>query len=169
MRTGYFYLLVSVLLLINSGCSSDDDNVIESQQFINANVNGVEFQSDEKVAPLGFKRILMPSGRINLYSKAFSANGYQMEIMIENYTGPGKYYIGDNFYNKSWLKFENAGRTESWSLEPGGALNMTTNYIEITSFQDNYIQGKIACREMMNKLDGVLGHMDGEFRLIYLE
>ncbi len=169
MRASYFYLFVSVLLLINSGCSSDDDNLIESQQFINANVNGIEFQSDEKIAPLGFKRILMPSGRINLYSKAFSANGQHMEIMIENYTGPGKYYLGDNFYNKSWLKFESQGSTEIWSLEPGGALNMHTNFIEIISFQDNYIQGKITCREMVNKTDGVLGYMDGEFRLIYLE
>lgn len=170
MRKQYFYyLMVSVLLLINSGCSSDDDNGVESQQFLIANVNGVDFLSDERVAPLGFKRILMPSGRINLHSKAFSANGYLMEIMIENYVGSGKYRIGDDFYNKSWVKFESQSRTESWRLDPGGALNRESNFIEITSVRDNYIEGKIACKEMKNSLDGIFGNLDGEFRLIYLE
>ena len=163
------YVFISAFILISFGCSSDDDNVTESSQFLVANVNGVEFLSDENVAPLGFKRILTPAGSINIHAKAYSANGYLMEILIENYTGPGKYYFGDNFYNKSWVKFENSTRSESWKIEPGQALNSITNFIEVSSVRDNYIEGKIACREMNNSFDGILGNMDGEFRLIYFE
>ena len=164
-----FYVFVSALLLISVGCSSDDDGKFTSEQFVTANVNGVAFHSDENVGPLGFSRILMPSGTINLYAKALSSDGYIMEMQIENYQGPGKYYFGDNFYNKSWVKFQNSAASETWSIGSSGALNRNTNYIEITAVNKNYIEGKIGCKELRNSLDGVLGAMDGEFRLRFME
>lgn len=170
MKKHYFFLLISsVLLLSTAGCNSDDDGKFTSDQFVTANVNGVAFQSDQNVGPLGFSRTLTPSGSINLYAKAVSSDGYVMEMQVENYKGPGKYYIGENFYNKSWMKFHHSAETESWSISSNGALNKHSNYIEITSVKDNYIEGKIGCKELRNSLDGVLGAMEGEFRLLFIE
>ncbi|TRO66331.1 hypothetical protein [Christiangramia sabulilitoris] len=164
----YFNLFISILLLVFIGCSSDDDGQI-SEQFIIANVNGVDFHSDAKLTPTGFTRILMPAGRINLHVKALSADGNVLELLIDNFQGPGKYYFGDNFYNKSWVKFDMPSTSESWSVKASEALNRHTNFIEITSIKDNYIEGKIACDELINNLDGILGAMSGEFRLIITE
>lgn len=170
MKTHYlFYVLVSALLFITVSCSSDDDGKFASDQFVTANVNGVDFFSDEKAGPLGFSRILMPSGSINLHAKTFSSDGSMMEMQIENYQGPGKYYFGENFFNRSWVKFQNSAASETWSIGSSGALNRNTNFIEITAVNDNYIEGKIGCKELRNSLDGVLGAMDGEFRLRFME
>lgn len=169
MRKCSFTLLISLVFSIFLiSCNSDDDAPIGAEQFFIANVNGVAFTSDNTKAPLGFSRIIMPSGRINLHVKVLSAEGDMIEFMVENFQGSGKYHFGDNFYNKSWMKFESPQRAEAWGIEPGKVLHLNSNFIEIVSVRDDYIEGKIACSELINNLDGILGAMDGEFRLIYL-
>ena len=161
----YFYFILSVLLLLSIGCSSDDDT-LESEQFIVANVNGVDFHSDSKNNLLGFTRILTPAGRINLHVSALSADGNILELMVDNFQGPGKYYFGDNYYNASWVKFQIRSSSEAWSVKSSEALNQHVNFIEITSIRDNYIEGKISCDQLINETDGVLGIMSGEFGLV---
>ncbi|GAA4324443.1 hypothetical protein GCM10023115_53760 [Pontixanthobacter gangjinensis] len=161
-----FSLVISIFFL---SCSSDDDAQINTEQFLIANVNGVNFTSDETKQPLGFKRILMPSGRVNLYVKALSAEGDILEFMVENFQGIGKYQLGSSYYTNSWMKFESPLRSESWLVGLQKTLNLNANYIEISSVRDNYIEGKIFCSEMMNDLDGLMGAMEGEFRLVDLE
>ena len=170
MKKYYFLqVIVFAFLATTLSCNSDDDGNFTSDQFLTANVNGVAFDSDENMGPLGFSRMLMPSGSINLYAKALSSDGHVIEMQIENYQGPGKYYFGDNFYNKSWIKFQTPSATETWSIGSSRALNRDSNYIEISSLKDNYIEGKIGCKELRNSLDGVFGTMEGEFRLLLTE
>ncbi|MUP42956.1 hypothetical protein FLP08_10245 [Gramella aestuarii] len=111
----------------------------------------------------------MPSGRVNLYVKALSAEGDILEFMVENFQGIGKYQLGSSYYTNSWMKFESPLRSESWLVGLQKTLNLNANYIEISSVRDNYIEGKIFCSEMMNDLDGLMGAMEGEFRLVDLE
>ena len=160
------YLFVSLLCLGTVGCSSDDNDAIDSEQFVTANINGLVFNSDINMQPLGFSRTLTPDGRINLYAKALSTEGNIIEILIDNYQGPGKYFFGDHFYNSSWVKFNNPATSEIWGIGSSGALNKHSNFIEITSIKDKYIEGKIGCSEMVNNNSGPLGAMEGEFRLI---
>lgn len=164
-----FYLLVSIFMGISLACSSDDDNNLNSEQYLNASVNGLEFLSDETMAPLGFKRLLTPSGRINLHAKALSAEGHTIEIFIDNYVGVGKYYFGEDIYNRSWVRYQSPTRTEAWRINPGEALNRHSNFIEISSITDNFLEGKIGCRELIGGLPDNFGEMDGEFRLFVFE
>lgn len=158
-----FSLLFSIVLL---SCSSDDNDLVQSDQFVKANVNGFNFESDQKSSTsIQILKDLRPSGRVNLYVKAMSADGDIMEFLIENFTGEGKYYFGDNYYNNSWIKFQNMAISDFWTLNPRGALNLNTNFIEITYSQSDFIEGKISCRELANDLTGIFGAMEGEFKL----
>jgi hypothetical protein len=169
MKKHYFNLFISVLFLFFISCSSDDNNEPIPEQFLNANVNGVEFKSDSNIMPLGFSRILVSGGRINLHVKAISADGNVLEFMVDNFQGTGKHYFGDSFYDKSWVKFDMPTKAESWSVNSSETLDHHTNFIEITSIKDNYIVGKIVCDELINHDNGFLGRMQGEFRLIIIE
>ena len=160
-----FSLLVFSIFVLS--CSSDDESQIETEQFLVANVNGMDFTSDETKQQLGFSRMLMPSGGINLHARTLSSDEDVIEILLENFKGPGKYYFGDSFYNKSWLKFERPSRSESWGVDPGKALNLNSNFIEITRIGDGFLEGKIYCNKLMNRVDGLYGAMEGEFRLVY--
>ncbi|MCH4823283.1 hypothetical protein ML462_08850 [Gramella lutea] len=168
-KQSFIYLLMSIVIGISLSCSSDDDNNINSEQYLNASVNGSEFLSDENMAPLGFKRILTPSGRINLQAKAISAEGNIIEIFIDNYVGAGKYYFGKDIYSQSWVSYQSPLRTEAWRIHPGEALNLQSNFIEISSITDNFLEGKIGCRELISGLPDNFGEMDGEFRLFLFE
>lgn len=168
-KYNYIPILMSFLLLVFVGCSSDDTDGQDPDQFIIANINGVDFHSDSKLTPLGFNRMLMPAGRINLHVKALAADGNILELVVDNFQGPGKYYFGDNYYNRSWVRFDIPNSSESWSIRPSEALNRHSNFIDITSIKDNYIQGRIACDELINHNDGIMGSMAGEFRLIIIE
>ncbi|MDX1760992.1 MAG: hypothetical protein R3218_02430 [Christiangramia sp.] len=158
-----FSLVISIFFL---SCSSDDDGAqMDTEQFLIANVNGVDFTSDDTKQPLGFKRILMPSGMVNLYVKVYSAEDDIVEFMIENFHGAGKYKLGSSFYTNSWVKYERPLSSESWLVGLEKSLNMQTNYIEISSVTDRYIEGRISCKEMVQNIDGLFGVMEGQFRL----
>ncbi len=157
-----------ILLLLFLSCSTDDDVQTDPDQFLNASVNGMSFSSDHSAMPIGVSRILMPSGNVNLHVKSKSAEGYIIEFLVDSYNGPGVYHFGDNYYNSSWLSFEGPARSMSFKLEPGGALNRNSNYIEIFEISDNSIEGKIGCKELRNSLTRSLAVMEGEFRLVFL-
>ncbi|WP_300439867.1 hypothetical protein [Christiangramia sp.] len=88
-----------------------------------------------------------------------------MEFLVENFQGPGKYFFGDKLYNNSWIRYEKALNSEQWVIAPRAALNLTSNFIEITKNEDDLIEGKISCKELSNGLDGIFGIIDGEFKL----
>lgn len=169
MKKFYFPYVFSFVFLIGLlSCSSDDGAPIQSGQFVKANINGQDFESDKNsTKSIQFLQDLRPSGSVNLYVKAISANGDSMEFLIENFTGEGKYFFGDNFYNNSWIKYQETASSDLWMLSPQGALNLNTNFIEITSNQADFIEGKISCKELANNLSDIFGAMDGEFKLIY--
>lgn len=162
------YVFSLALTLVLLSCSSSDDDLIQAEQFVNANINGFDFESDKNsTTSIKVLRDIRPSGRVNLSVRAISAEGDAVEFLIENYTGEGTYYFGDNIYNNSWIKFEKIAASDLWILKPLGALNLTTNFIEITSSKDGFIEGKFSCRELANELSDIFGAMDGDFKLIY--
>jgi len=156
-----------MLCITTISCSSSDNDPVLSDQYLNANVNGLEFNSDNNVASLNFTREIGPDGRVNLFVKANSADGDVMEFLIENYSGTGIYYIGDNLYNNSWIKYERPSTSEQWMVQPRGALNLNSNFIEVTLNEDNLIEGRISCRELKSAIDDIFGVVDGKFRLTY--
>lgn len=167
MKKFYNYLFLFVISAVAISCSTDDDQTGFSDQYLKAKVNGLEFNSGVDVASLIFTREIGPAGRVKLFVRALSANGDVMEFMIENYQGVGKYYFGNNLYNNSWIKYERASTPEKWIMNTGGALNLTSNFIEITSSEDQLIEGTISCKELKNSLEDIFGVIDGDFRLKY--
>ena len=165
----YHFVFPLVLIFFLISCSSDDDAQIDSEQFLIADVNGAPFASDEGMEPLGFSRIIMPSGQINLHVRAMSSGGDIIEFMVDNFVGAGKYHVGDTYYNNSWIKYERPTRSESWNIFSGRALNLTSNYIDIIAFNDNYIEGKILCDQLTNNMNHSIGSISGEFKLNFLK
>lgn len=168
MKKLYFYCLFLFLLLVTTGCSSDDDQARLSDQYLEANVNGLEFNAGVNVASLIFTKEIDPAGRVNLFVRAISGEGDIMEFMIENFQGVGKYYFGNSFYNNSWIKYERPSISEQWRIETNGALNLNSNFIEITLNEDDHIEGRISCKELKNTLEDIFGEVDGDFRLRYI-
>jgi len=167
MKKFYYYLFSLALSLATSSCSTDDEAGL-TDQYLTANVNGSEFNSGTNKASLIFTREIDPAGRVNFFVSAISADGDIMEFMIENYQGVGKYYVGNNIYNNSWIKYQKPSNSEEWMLNTGGALNLTSNFIEITQNEDDLIEGKISCNELKSVLADVFGAVDGDFRLKYI-
>jgi hypothetical protein len=160
-----FYLLLFAFGSLTFSCSNDDNSNLEDDQFLTANVNGHMFNSDGQKAPLGFSKIILPAGRISLHARVVSAEGDLLEFLVENFTGPGKYYFGDDIFNRSWIKYQRSAANEIWMIEPIRAWNLHSNFLEITTVQDNYIEGVFSCSQLKNSLEDTFGFADGEFRL----
>lgn len=167
MKKFYSYFFLFVIPGLAISCSNDDDQIGFSGQYFKANINGLEFNSGEDAASLFFNREIGPDGRVRLFGRALSANGDMMEFLIENYQGVGKYYFGNNLYNNSWIKYESTTIPEKWLINTGGALNLTSNFIEITSSDDLLIEGAISCKELKSPFEDIFGVIDGNFRLKY--
>ncbi|SDR74686.1 hypothetical protein [Gramella sp. MAR_2010_147] len=168
MKKQYFYYLVSMVFFFGIiSCNTNDDGIESSGQYLTANVNGLDFNADENIASLHFTRGFGTAGSVNLYVRVISTEGDVMEFLVENYTGVGKYYIGDHIYNNSWIKYERPSVSEQWMVQPKGALNLNSNFIEITSNEDKFIEGRISCKELRNTLAEIFGAIEGDFRLVY--
>ncbi len=73
MKKHYFYYFFSLVLAISIlSCSTNDDDSEISDQYLIANVNGLEFNSDNKVASLKFTREIGPEGILNLCKSNFN-------------------------------------------------------------------------------------------------
>lgn len=163
----FYYFFLLVLFMTSLSCSIDDDTGLP-EQYLRANVNGLEFNSGTGITSLIFTREIDPAGRVNLFVRAISEDGDSMEFMIENFQGVGKYYFGNDFYNNNWIKYQKSSVSEEWMLNTGGALHLTSNFIEITQSKDDLIEGKISCKELKSVLEDIFGAVDGDFRLKYI-
>ncbi|MDR5590424.1 hypothetical protein [Christiangramia sp. SM2212] len=168
MKKLYFnYLFSLVFFIVALSCNTNDDANELSENYLKANVNGLDFNSDNNLTSLIFTREIRPSGLVNLNVKAISEDGDVIEFLVENFKGVGKYYFGDNLYNNSWIKYKRSSTSEEWMVLPKGALNLNTNYIEITFNEKNRVEGKISCKELKSLLEDIFGAVEGEFRLSY--
>ena len=159
-----FSLVVSLFLL---SCSTDDDLSTDSDQFLNADINGVLFNSSENVASINLSRDYNSMGTVSLYVRSVSNSGESLEFHIDNFVGKGKYSIGDQAFNRNWMSYKSNQNENLWSIMPNSAMNDENNFIEITLNEDDQIKGKINCSKMWSQVEGKYGIMPGDFQLNY--
>lgn len=161
--------LVCICLLVFSffflNCSTNDDLSAGSEQFLNADINGILFNAAENSTSLYINRDYNSMGTVSLYVKSFSANGESLQFHIDNFTGEGKYLIGNRFLNQNWMSYKSNQEEDLWSIMPNTSLNDDSNFIEITYNEDEQIVGKISCSRMWSSLEQKFGPMNGNFQL----
>ena len=156
-----FSLVVSISL---ASCSTNDDGPADSDQFLNADVNGVLFNSSNNSAALSFHKDYNSMETLSLNVRSISDNGEILDFQIENFTGIGIYSLDDQVFNKNWLSFSTHDQ-ELWAIMPNGAPNDMTNFIEITSNPDNRIEGKISSSKLWNEQQSNYAPIEGQFKL----
>jgi len=156
-----FSLVVSISLV---SCSANDDGPADSDQFLNADVNGVLFNSSNNSAALSFRKDYNSLGTVSLYVRSISDRGEILDFQIDNFTGIGIYRLGDQVYNKNWISYSTHDH-DLWAIMPNGAPNDITNFIEITSNSDDRIEGKISCSKLWNEQQSSYAPIEGQFKL----
>ncbi|CAL66777.1 hypothetical protein [Christiangramia forsetii] len=157
-----FSLILLFGCFLFSGCSNDDDSNI-SNQYLTAKIDGLDFAAE----PINSIKILRNTDNYgtNLYVKGISLEGDFIEFVIYSYKGPGKYYFGNNYFDKSWIKFHQLSSLEEW--ETIMDLNKRSNFVEITLNDGVSIEGNFSF-DGKSKMTGVSKLIsDGVFRANY--
>lgn len=161
----YLFVLSLVVSISLLSCSTNDDVPADSEQFLNADINGLLFNSSKNIANLTFEKGFNHLGTISMYVISTSDTGETLEFQINNYYGKGKYYIGDQISNKNWMSYKSVDNENLWVMGPNASLNDNRNYIEITQNTDEIIEGTISCEKMWNNLENKYGIISGTFKL----
>lgn len=143
--------IVALMLLANISCSQEDNLEIQ-EEFLNAEVNGEDFDVDGNSGVMVLQKQLTSLGTINLLVNGRTPDGKTVEFVVYNYNGERRYLIGrkssleqGHFLNKNWCQYSEETTGLFWStVNTHHATANLPGFIEISEDDGTFISGTFA-------------------------
>lgn len=152
MKTIKFNAILLFMLLLLTGCSSDDNVLQIQEEFLSARVNSENFDVETQNGLFFAQKQIASNGAITLLAKIKTDEGKTIEFRILNYFGERSYPLGNrqfleqgSFVNGNWSKYIEDEPSSIWSTENDSFYTgVLPNTIEITLDDGSYIAGNFS-------------------------
>lgn len=131
-------LYLAILLVF--GCSKDEVSEVDDQ-YMSANIDGVDFMVDHNVGEFTSSRILATHGTVNLQVKGRLKNGDAIWFLIQNYHGAKMYNFSNNFISPGKIGYISLSSGGNWDSSLSGNQLEAPAQVEIVTDDGAVIEG----------------------------
>ena len=131
-------LYLAILLVF--GCSKDDVSE-QDDQYMSANIDGIDFKVDHNVGEFKSSRILATDGAVNLQVEGRLQSGDAIWFLIQNYQGVKMYNLSNNFISPAKIGYVKLSPQGNWESSLSGNRNAAAK-VEIILDEGAVVEGR---------------------------